>query len=211
MFPGLFATVLLVAASAWAEDPGQRLAEKGAAGGSAPCSSCHGLAGEGNPAAGFPALAGMDETYLLRQLNLIRSGDRPAPAMAPSITAVTDEEAAEVARYYAALPPAGPAGDPPDEATAKLAETLVRVGDWPGRNLPSCDSCHGRELTGVNGAFPGIAGQSATYLKTQLMAWQGELRKTDPGDLMGSVARKLTDEEIDAVSAWLASQSGGAR
>ena len=46
----------------------------------------------------------------------------------------------------------------------------------------------------------------ASYLKSQLEAFRDGTRKTDPGDLMGTVARKLTDDEIAALSGWLAAQ-----
>ncbi len=61
---------------------------------------------------------------------------------------------------------------------------------------------------GVSSAFPGIAGQHAKCLASQLRAWRGGTRKGDPGGLMETVASKMTDAEITAVSAWLAGQPG---
>ena len=60
------------------EDPvtvGESLAKTGS--GAIPaCSSCHGQLGEGTPAAGFPALAGMNAAYLERQLLDMKTAKR---------------------------------------------------------------------------------------------------------------------------------------
>jgi cytochrome c553 len=41
-----------------------------------PCAACHGAAAEGNEALGAPALAGRNDWYLLRQLELFAKGQR---------------------------------------------------------------------------------------------------------------------------------------
>jgi cytochrome c553 len=51
-------------------DAGQKLFRFGdRARGIPACSSCHGPAGHGNPAAGYPALRGQQPTYLVKQLS----------------------------------------------------------------------------------------------------------------------------------------------
>ena len=42
----------------------------------ASCAACHGVSGEGNELLGAPGLAGRDDWYMLRQLNLFKSGYR---------------------------------------------------------------------------------------------------------------------------------------
>ena len=178
--------------------------------GTVACASCHGVDGLGNAAAGFPSLAGQDAGYLTRQLQLIRDGARAAAVMAPTLGQPTDAQLAAVAAYYAALPAPTGAAESLNDVQRAAAEALVQVGDWSARALPACVSCHGPGARGVNASFPGIAGQHAPYLEAQLRAWARGERATDPGDLMGTVARKLTDTEITAVSAWLAAQPGEA-
>lgn len=183
---------------------GETVARAGNGRGAVACASCHGPDGAGNGAAGFPRIAGQDAGYIAAQLTAIRDGERASPVMAPILESLTEVEIASVADYYAALPVpdigAEPSSDP------RTGERLSRVGDWPGRDLPACSSCHGPGARGVNASFPGLAGQHASYLKAQLEAFRSGARATDPGDLMGSVARKLTDEEMVAVSDWLAAQ-----
>jgi len=45
------------------------------------------------------------------------------------------------------------------------------------------------------------------YLVAQIGAWQTASRKASPPDCMAEVAKKLSDADIFAVSAWLALQT----
>lgn len=53
-------------------------------------------------------------------------------------------------------------------------------------------------------------GQSGVYLAAQLDAWRSGTRKNDPNDLMGHVARSLTDTEVKAISMYFDSLNGEA-
>lgn len=196
----------LLAAPALADEPltGESIAIAGNGSGAVPCVSCHGADGSGNGAAGFPRIAGQDARYIARQVKNIRDGRRSSAVMAAGLSTLTDEEADAVAAYYAALPIPDIGAEAP--ADPGRAPELATVGDWTGRNVPGCDRCHGPGARGVNDVFPGLAGQHASYLKTQLEAFRSGARATDPGDLMGSVARQLTDDEIASLSTWLAAQ-----
>ena len=85
-----------------------------------------------------------------------------------------------------------------NDDTARLAYQ----GDW-SRGLPACVTCHGPSALG-GGLFPRLAGQQASYIKTQLLAWQSGTRKGDVDGMMGSVANKLTVAEIDALANYFA-------
>jgi cytochrome c553 len=52
--------------------------------------------------------------------------------------------------------------------------------------------------------YPSIAGQPTSYVETQFRRWQAGDRHNDMADLMGGVARRMTDEDIRAVSAYVA-------
>ncbi len=45
-------------------------------------------------------------------------------------------------------------------------------GATRSRHLPACIACHGRELTGMAPAIPGLAGLSADYIGAQMGAWK---------------------------------------
>ncbi|MFT7522022.1 MAG: cytochrome c553 [Kiritimatiellia bacterium] len=206
VLPMLTAFALLFHVSALADEVGERVATKGNGQGSTPCVACHGAQGEGNSAAGFPRIAGMNADYLATQVLLIRDGVRVSPVMASGLKGLTDDQAKAASGYFSSLPGVAVAVEPPSDAAREVAERLAKVGDWPGRDLPSCESCHGPAAQGVSAIFPGIAGQHAPYIQAQLKAFRDGTRDTDPGGLMRTVAKKLDDAEIAALGAWLASQ-----
>lgn len=86
------------------------------------CVHCHGPGSTAaNPA--FPHLAGQNEEYLVRQLELFRSAARGGGDYAPLMTEIaaglSDADIRDVAAFYASLPafyaaPAGNSPDPPD-------------------------------------------------------------------------------------------------
>ncbi|MBQ0742609.1 MAG: c-type cytochrome [Pseudomonas sp.] len=168
------------------------------------CITCHGAEGEGMAAAGFPRLAGLSADYMKKQLGDYLSGDRANPIMQPIAAALTPEEVEAVTTMLASKP----APKVKKIGRAAEAQTLGAIlalrGAWE-RNIPECVACHGPSGVGVGDAFPPLAGQSAQYLSSQLNAWRQGTRKNDPNDLMGHIARKLTDDEIKAVSAYFAS------
>lgn len=73
------------------------------------CMACHGPSGEGNPVAGYPALAGQHSVYLGKMLNGFRSGTSWGGEDAQSIVMVevtirmTDAEIQAVSSYIQGL------------------------------------------------------------------------------------------------------------
>ncbi|MEW9571730.1 cytochrome c [Rhodanobacter sp. Si-c] len=171
--------------------------------GAAPCMACHGVDGGGMAVNGYPRLAGLDAAYIQRQLDDFANGTRANPVMRPNASALSEDERAQLAKYYSMLPvPAHAATTPPaDDIGAKLATR----GDW-SRELPACVQCHAPGGVGVGANFPPLAGQSTAYIASQLRAWQQGTRHNDPLQLMQHVAQQLTPREIDAVAAWFAAQ-----
>lgn len=87
---------------------GEKLYRAGAADRGLPaCSSCHGPAGAGNPAAGYPHVGGQHAEYNAAQLNAYRKGERKAGTngqmMAEIAAKLTDEEIAALASYLNGL------------------------------------------------------------------------------------------------------------
>lgn len=77
--------------------------------GVAACMSCHGPSGEGNPLAGYPALAGQHDVYLAKAITRYRSGetwgegDANSTVMAAVAKNLSDEEIQAVASYLQGL------------------------------------------------------------------------------------------------------------
>lgn len=189
---------------------GQSIAVKGITG-QAPCMACHGANGQGMATAGFPFLAGLPAAYLEAQLVDFAQGRRKQAVMEPIAKALNAEQKKAVAAWYASLKPVI---DP--TRVVQLQDTypkgkpgawLAQRGDW-SRGLPACVQCHGPGGVGVAPTFPALAGQSAIYIKNQLLAWKTGTRADDPHGLMAHLARKLTDEEIDSVSQYFGKDIG---
>ena len=198
---GSFMAVVIVPASAV---DGERIYQQGGENPEAlACVSCHGADGKGMDAAGFPAIAGFRAGYLSKQIHDIRDGTRGNAIMLPIAKALSEEEITAVATYMESL--GKPAVDEITRAKTpeNSGERLALRGDW-GRGIPECVACHGPAGGGVGETFPPLAGQGATYLATQLRAWQKGTRQNDENDLMGNIARALTDDQINAVSDYFA-------
>ncbi|MBK4734972.1 c-type cytochrome [Noviherbaspirillum pedocola] len=184
--------------------PGPEIAAKGTPSGAAACASCHGAKGEGNAAANFPRLAGLPATYIAAQLQNFAEGTRQNPVMAPQAKALSARERNAVAAYYASLPAAG--GMPlnkPDATTKDVGQWLATRGRWD-QDLPACVQCHGPAGAGVGTAFPPIAGQSAGYIASQLHAFKDGTRPGGPLNLMGVVAKRMSDADMAAVADYFA-------
>jgi len=89
---------------------GQRIYRAGNADSGVPaCMACHGPAGEGNPLAGYPALAGQHSVYTSKALTGFRAGenwgekDAPSKIMNGSAAELTDEEIEAVASFLQGL------------------------------------------------------------------------------------------------------------
>jgi cytochrome c553 len=75
------------------------------------CAGCHGEHGEGRAELFFPMLAAQHYGYLLRELDLILSGERgnSNPAMPPILKNYAPEDKQAIAAFLAQLPPPGKA------------------------------------------------------------------------------------------------------
>ena len=70
----------------------------------AACAACHGQDGATGLDPTYPNLAGQNEKYLTRQLEMIRDGSREVLLMAGQLTGRTDQDLADMSAYYASLP-----------------------------------------------------------------------------------------------------------
>jgi len=202
---------LFQASTANADDMmvGKTIATQGTAKGVAACISCHGAKGEGNAAAGFPRLAGVNASYLSAQLAAFASGERQSTVMQPFAKLLSLNGRNAVALYFSSLPaPAGIRAN--DNAAIKPSDTgawIATRGRWD-QGLPACVQCHGPGGMGVGTAFPPLSGQPAAYIESQLHGWKKGTRPPGPMALMPVVVSKLSDADISAVAAYYAGNVG---
>ena len=168
---------------------------------SATCVACHGVDGNStNPE--WPNLAGQHADYLSKQLADYKQGEtRNNALMAPIVAELSPEDMNDLAAYYASQAVAGGVAN---EDSVSLGERIYRAGNLD-TGLPACMACHGPSGAGVRGAgFPAVAGQHATYTATQLTMFQASERSNDRNAMMRQIAQRMTDEEIKAVSDYIA-------
>jgi cytochrome c553 len=168
----------------------------------APCEACHGAQGEGAPAAAIPRLAGQSAEYLEKQLRDYADGSRNNPVMQNFAKGLSDSERAKLSVYYASLTAPQPAQSNPGNALQLARGHQLAVQGDEVERVQACISCHGPDGGGVPHAAPYLAGQSAEYLAGALNAWQRGTRRNDGGQLMASVAGRLSAADITAVSAY---------
>lgn len=171
------------------------------------CTACHGTQGRAGPDGFYPRIAGKPAGYLYNQLLNFRDGRRHYGLMARLLDPLSDAYLMEIAQHFAAIDAPYPAPQPSTLPPAVLqrGEALVRRGDAASQ-VPACAACHGERLTGVQPATPGLLGVSRDYLNAQLGAWRNGQRRAHSPDCMAQVAKRLRDEDVIAVAAWLAAQ-----
>jgi cytochrome c553 len=126
--------------------------------------------------------------------------------MTPISQQLTHADRQSVALYYAGLSAQAPQVASAATADASLIQrgaTLYAQGSAE-HGIQACANCHGPGGRGLSRVYPSIAGQPMPYVETQFRRWQAGVRHNDIAALMGSVARRMTDGDIRAVSAYVA-------
>ncbi len=167
---------------------------------SAVCAGCHGADGNStNPE--WPKLAGQHPSYLAKQLRDYKSGNRQNATMLGMVAALSNQDMDDLAAYFGSQPATGGEADPD---LVDLGEKIYRGGNAE-TGLSACMGCHGPAGAGNPAAkFPYLAGQHAQYTATTLGHFKSEARANDPNKMMRMVAGRMTKQEIDAVSSYLA-------
>jgi cytochrome c553 len=179
---------------------GAVIVAQGTTAGAPPCAQCHAFNGVSDGSGAFPRLADQSAYYLAKQLHDFASGVRASAIMSPIAKALSPDDVADVAAYFASvnapfLPLRGG-----DAALVKHGEELAKVGSAE-RRIQNCDNCHGPEGAGEPPAIPYLSGQYAHYIAFTLQMWQQGFRKNSL-NTMGIIAKKLDDQEIAAVAAY---------
>ena len=165
----------------------------------AACAACHGA--DGNSAlSANPKLAGQNAKYIVTQLQHFKNGERANAIMKGMASALSDQDMADIAEYYATQKAKAGAAD---EALVHRGEQIYRGGDKES-NIPACIGCHGPQGEGNPGAnYPSLGGQHADYVSAQLYAYRKEQRVNPKADIMMGVTRYMSDKDIDAVSSYI--------
>lgn len=170
------------------------------------CTGCHGAQGRGVENVYFPRLAGKPAGYLYNQLVAFRDGRRKYVPMNYLLAYLPDAYLMRMAEHFAAL-------NPPPLVQPALRHSPDQVRDGqrivtqgiPVKKIPACITCHGAELGGREPGIPGLLGLRADYVSAQLGAWRFGVRTALAPDCMQFIASSLSEPEVAAVAAYLAS------
>lgn len=188
------------------------------------CGACHGVDGN-SLAANFPKLAGQGNRYILKQLHDIKAWDtetnpakkattgRAVLEMTGILTNLTEQDLADVAAYFASqnMQLSGSKKMEVQVNTGLKVDALelgaktYRAGNL-ANGVPACTGCHGPDGKGnAPAGFPRLSGQHPDYIEKQLTNFRAGNRIND-GDtmIMRSIADKLSDAEIKALSNFIA-------
>ena len=165
------------------------------------CGACHGIDGNSiNPL--WPNLAGQHAEYAAQQLAAFRDGKRMDSLMVAMAIGLSDEDINDLSVYYESLPVSQKQISDPN--SFEIGQKIYRGGNNTS-GVAACIACHGPAGKGNPTAlYPLINGQGAMYTAKQLNDYASGARKSlSPVQIMQDIAKKLTNEEILAVSSYI--------
>ena len=167
---------------------------------SALCAGCHGV--DGNSAnAIWPSLAEQHASYLVKQLNNFKAGERTDPTMQGMVAALSETDVDDIAAYFASQQ-AKPVAF--DATMAEQGEAIYR-GGITETSVAACMGCHRTSGAGNDPAvYPSLKGQHPDYMIAQLKKFRDGTRANDAGSMMRNVAKRMSDTEMMAVAAYIA-------
>lgn len=163
------------------------------------CQACHGGNGNSiNPE--WPSLAGLGADYIAEQLKNFKDGKRANPVMMPNAMSLSAADMADLGAYFDGLTNTGLEADP---SYWQAGEKLYRGGD-AARAIPACMACHGPTGRGNEPAkFPALRGQQSVYVVKQLNDYASGARTTGPNEIMQTIAKRLSPEDIRNLASFL--------
>ena len=162
------------------------------------CAACHGLDGNSTDAQ-YPKLAGQQERFIWRQLQLFKSGERENPIMSGMAAPLSEQDMRDIGAFFASGPNAG-------KKFYKVGESIFRAGK-PKADVPACLACHGPTGRGNPGpSYPSLGGQHSAYTVARLQFFRGGGvwgKDSHANVIMSQVARDLSDEEIQGLATYI--------
>ena len=149
------------------------------------CNTCHGADGVPKSAA-TPIIWGLQENYLVKQLQDFHSGDRDSDVMTWMATALSQTELVPTAAYFA--------------KKNWPARTTTVAAAPPPAGAAVCQICHQQNFVG---GLPGprLAGQTYDYL-VEAMRRFAEGERMNNGDMV-NIMKALSPAERDAMARYI--------
>jgi cytochrome c553 len=171
------------------------------------CGACHGA--DGNSAITMnPKLAGQHAQYLVKQLTEFKLASKTGgkegrnnAIMNGMSAALSEQDIHDLAAYYSSQKAT------PSESSQDAVEqgNKLYVGGDLKRGITACIACHGPKGNGTSlSGFPDISGQHSAYIATQLKSFRSGERANSLNGMMADIAKRLTDEDIQVISSYVA-------
>jgi cytochrome c553 len=166
------------------------------------CQGCHGEDGN-SYGPEWPNLAAQHPSYLVKQIRNFQDGIRINETMNGMVAGLSQQDIEDIAAYFASQS-LQPQEQNTDSEVIKTGRKIFKGGNrYTG--VPACAGCHGPNGIGNSpAAFPHLAGQKSTYTVKTLKDFQSGARANDTNEIMRNIAAKLTENEITAVAAYMA-------
>ena len=152
------------------------------------CAVCHGAGGVSNNLPG-PSLAGQNAIYFTNAVKAYRTGARDNPMMSAVAQGIKDEDAGDLAAYFAGLK--CESAPPADREAASRGQAIVS----------KCAACHGADGRASNRSWPSLAGLSKGYLISALDAYKNGARNNA---IMAGIVKDLSDADTESAAAYYA-------
>lgn len=191
---------MLAASSALAENTAKGDPAKAQQTATTVCAACHNADGN-SVAPANPKLASQHPEYLTKQLVNFKSGERKSAIMSGMVAALSPEDMNNLGAYFAGQKSAP--GTAANKELIAAGQKLFKGGNQSS-GVPACAACHGPNGSGIPVQFPRLAGQHAEYTLGQLKLFRSGERANDAAKMMRVIAQKMTDQEMQAVSEYIA-------
>jgi len=180
------------------------------------CAACHMT--DGNSVVPmFPKIAGQSSSYIVSQLQAFKANDRVDPSMTPQVAQLTEQDMTDLGAYFSSQlvkPNTAVQAD-----SAGIGKNIYLKGNI-NNGVIACVGCHGQKGEGNQASLektltdplvveaPALGAQHSAYIVKQLKAFKTGERSNDVSRVMRNIASGMTDEEIQAVSDYIAGLSG---
>jgi cytochrome c553 len=162
------------------------------------CITCHGPKGQ-SAVGTWPKLSAQHAAYTAKQLRNYKDGTRANAVMMGMSAALTEQDMNNIAAFLVKQEPS--LGVAQSKDTIALGQSIYR-GGIAAKGVPACAGCHSPTGVGIPSQYPRLGGQWAEYSNAQLVAFREGTRKNS--SQMTTIASKLSDQEMKAVSDYIA-------
>ena len=177
------------------------------------CSACHGISGNSRNAQ-WPNIAGLNKSYILKQLEDFKRGTRINPEMELVVKSLTSDEELSALALYFSQQKITPINDSImiKDASRKLVDLKLGkelfIGERLEYGIPACTACHGDQGQGSidkkGRIYPRLTDQYQQYSIKQLKLFRASKRSNDSPAMMRNIASMMDDEDIASVVAYIA-------